>query len=159
MTCLKLFAVFTVLAILPLCFACKSSPPETGKPYLWKLRIEKGFKIWFFFQEVITKLEVILIWIGKEVALEVQAKLEEISEDQVKPAQTMAFKLKALSPTTLMSLMVRLLAIDFNFNLSTFSFSWSKCWRYYGWCIEWKPWWMSRFCWIESWRNHAFQNR
>ena len=58
------------------------------------------------FQEAITKLEVILIWIGKEVTLEVQAKpeeilevqakLEEISEDQVKPAQTMAFKLKAL---------------------------------------------------------------
>ena len=48
------------------------------------------------FQEVITKLEVILIWIGKEVTLEVQAKPEEISEDQAKPAQTMAFKLKAL---------------------------------------------------------------
>ena len=48
------------------------------------------------FQEVITKLEVILIWIGKEVTLEGQAKLEEISEDQAKPAQTMAFKLKAL---------------------------------------------------------------
>merc|ERR1712111_54107 len=30
MTYSKLFAIFTVLAILPLCFACKSSPPETG---------------------------------------------------------------------------------------------------------------------------------
>ena len=99
MTNLKLFALFTILAILPLCFACKSSPPETGKPYLRKLRIKKGFNL-ILFQEVITKLEVILIWIGKEVTLEVQAKPEEISEDQVKPAQTMAFKLKALSPTT-----------------------------------------------------------
>ena len=95
MTYSKLFAIFTVLAILPLCFACKSSPPETGKPYLRKLRIKKVL-IWFYFQEVITKLEVILIWIGKEVTLEVQAKPEEISEDQAKPAQTMAFKLKAL---------------------------------------------------------------
>merc|ERR1712062_521215 len=30
MTYSKLFAIFTVLAILPLCFACKSSPTETG---------------------------------------------------------------------------------------------------------------------------------
>ena len=45
MTYLKLF---TVLAILPLCFACKSSPPETGKPYLRKLRIKKGFNLILF---------------------------------------------------------------------------------------------------------------
>ena len=53
------------------------------------------------FQEVITKLEVVPIWIGKEEILEVQAKPEEL-EVRAKPEENpeVQAKLEALTDET-----------------------------------------------------------